>query len=816
MASIDKPPKPKPTPEDTPEPTAMELALKKVGIETPPQTEEVVETVDESPKARKAKKPEAFDPRDFTEEARKSYVQIGEELRAQGVEPRDLPAEVFAPANEKIDKIYELADAYRKRTDPKRKKNIVRGMQRAKDVLEGDVVAGIATSVEGELQKRENEKQLRRLAAKEFKKAVAAAPLAAEQKGPAVDKSEFAAPQYGKGGMQKEMDALQEPEPEALPGANEPWSIEMFSNGNQPKEETVPAAPAAPASYSPGFSDVPMYNSMAEAHAAAADSGAVAPSAEAGKREFHPDGSEYLDFVETHDVPVRPEGAPLEGVEPSGKAEQNIGKVSSEFRDDGLEYVTFTPPPEGTPKELKQKLRELVGKFRPGTREKAGKTNEALKENLKERSGELDAEAAKMGGLEKLFRSWGEDYNKLGWKTKLGLGLGLGIGAGALSFVSLPAAVACLSNIALQRIAGMSSAFLKYENSTQDGKWKKEVAMAKAMGQAGLMTGGMMLLVEGVKEGVQYAKETDLGEKMGEWFGNVRGYWHNVFSPEAAPAAEVSHSVGTTEVVPPPGPAAPEIAPHPAPVASVGESVAPVPAETPVVPQTPEQPLVEQEVPPAAPEINPATGLVDEQPPAPVETIVPTPVEEVQMQEEGLLLDGSGQPVLDGEGNPIHTGSYEASSEVTPSVPEASLEQAPEEVSGPAPIDTVDLVQSTVAPELPIEHMTEFTNANDLPIDPLHGHVFADADGATLAYGNSFEERLDVARGFARANPSTSVWVQAEKPIFYEGEWKPWVFEVKYGGFWRGIQEIGADGPVDPSRIHGINPDTFIRQLDEK
>jgi hypothetical protein len=124
------------------------------------------------------------------------------------------------------------------------------------------------------------------------------------------------------------------------------------------------------------------------------------------------------------------------------------------------------------------------------------------------------------------------------------------------------------------------------------------------------------------------------------------------------------------------------------------------------------------------------------------------------------------------------------------------------------PIDSVE-------PPVQFEHVKEFINPNKVPINPLQGHVFVDSSGAVLAYGNDYAARFNAAQDFAKANPNTSVWVQAEKPVFYEESWRPWVFEVKYGGFWRGMQVLGANGPPDPSSIGGINPDTFIKQLDK-
>ena len=175
--------------------------------------------------------------------------------------------------------------------------------------------------------------------------------------------------------------------------------------------------------------------------------------------------------------------------------------------------------------------------------------SERMKGYMSQRNGALDQRAGELGMIEKGFRSLGEQYNKLGWKSKLGVGLGLGIGAGALAAVSMPAAIACMSGIAVQRIAGLASSFLKYEKSTAEGKWQKEKAMAKAIAQSAAMTGAMLLLVEGVKEGVQWAK----GEEVHGW---LRDNWP--FGHHDAPVAPP-----TSVAAPAPEAAAPVAAPAP-------------------------------------------------------------------------------------------------------------------------------------------------------------------------------------------------------------------------------------------------------------
>ncbi len=190
---------------------------------------------------------------------------------------------------------------------------------------------------------------------------------------------------------------------------------------------------------------------------------------------------------------------------------------------------------DGTSKEWRDKLRGLIEVAENGTKEKF-EWWKSSEEHLTQRSRELNAETAKIRGLEGLFRSLGEKYNKYGWKTKLAVGLSLGLGAGALSTVSIPAAFACMSVVAIQRIAGMATMFLKFEKLKQDEKWGKEIAMAKAIGYTVVMGSAMMFLSEGVKEGIDYANQHQWGESVHNWIGTMLG--HHTTASEAGTVSE--------------------------------------------------------------------------------------------------------------------------------------------------------------------------------------------------------------------------------------------------------------------------------------
>src|SRR3989344_5509381 len=145
-----------------------------------------------------------------------------------------------------------------------------------------------------------------------------------------------------------------------------------------------------------------------------------------------------------------------------------------------------------------------------------------------------------------------------------------------------------------------------------------------------------------------------------------------------------------------------------------------------------------------------------------------------------------------------------------------NVEATPVEVPAPpaeAPVSSVETPSPVgETPTLQAEQVKEWTNPNGVKVDPLRGSVYQYPNGVPVAYGNG---ALEAAQNFAKANPNTSVWVQADKPVLYEGKLHQWVYEVKYGGFWRGMQILGADGPSDPSHIITIDPKALVKRLGE-
>lgn len=236
---------------------------------------------------------------------------------------------------------------------------------------------------------------------------------------------------------------------------------------------------------------------------------------------------------------------------------------------------------DATPSEARSKLRQVVGKLTAlaGKKERTAtpmpeESWQKQAEMLKQRSAELDTEAAKMGRVEKLFRALGEGYSKLGWKSKLAVGVGLGIGAGvSAAAVSLPAIMAFTFGIAAQRTAGLASMYLRFEKTSAS----KERAMMKAM----LYTAGM---TAGIAYAVREISETEIAQKTAEWLKEhypFTGGEAKVHSPQMP---------GTTY-----SPEAEQVM-HPAPAVATSVPEAPsaseaVPAHTGVA--APEMPSVE-------------------------------------------------------------------------------------------------------------------------------------------------------------------------------------------------------------------------------
>ncbi|MCX6790174.1 MAG: hypothetical protein NTV60_01455, partial [Candidatus Kaiserbacteria bacterium] len=236
---------------------------------------------------------------------------------------------------------------------------------------------------------------------------------------------------------------------------------------------------------------------------------------------------------------------------------------------------------EGTRSEWKTKLKGLVEKVVETT-----KNWGSSKEHFIRRNAELDARIENIGSTEKYFRTMGEKYNKLPFKYKVALGASLGLGA-VFTAGTLTSALPLLG-LASQRIAGLSTMYLKFEKKSHDEKWGKEKAMLKA----GVYT---VLMGWTMRQAIEFASETELAHSVQakvidfeKWLGSKLGY--------SAPVLEVSEGLAEA-------PKAPTSAPEalkPASAASAPESTAKVPINTGEKPSVDEAP--QTKVTPEAPE----------------------------------------------------------------------------------------------------------------------------------------------------------------------------------------------------------------------
>lgn len=443
-------------------------------------------------------------------------------------------------------------------------------------------------------------------------------------------------------------------------------------------------------------------------------------------------------------------------------AEESLSKLNP---NDVPEYIQKALAAGETPAGWKSKIRELVGKF--GEKVDWWKSSE---EHLIRRSQELDAEAEKIGVTEKGFRQMGEWYSKLGWKSKLLVGAGLGIGAGvSAATLSLPGILAFGTGIVAQRTLGLSTMYLKFEKNSHDEKWGKEKAMGKAIAYTAAMTGAMMLLSEGVKEAVKSEPGQEMTQWLkshypfGETSAVATGAGVSEATPSPAPISAPEASVQFEAPVTPtpeapiedvpvqpeviaPAPMQPEVsvpvpeeprnpnlfygnpgeqtdlAPNPLPPPPEVSASSPEAVAAPATPEILEGQNADIDdetrrkalefVTPSSPEapaseINPLTGLVDEQPPAPVETIIPNPVSPMDI-----------------------------------------------EIQQPTEPPQIDVIQNPETPAVSID-----TSAPQLEVSTTEPHLYVGTEaGDVFVYGGASTEQTGAILKYLTENPKATVY----------------------------------------------------------
>ena len=367
----------------------------------------------------------------------------------------------------------------------------------------------------------------------------------------------------------------------------------------------------------------------------------------------------------------------------------------------GAEPHEEIPAPEGTPKEWREKLRALIEGATEKTKEKVEWWKNAG-EHLVRRNTELDAQAEKLGGVERIFRTWGEKYNKLPFKYKVAVGASLGVGA-ALSAGTLVMALPLLG-IAAQRVTGLATMYLKFEKNSHQEKWGKEKAMLKA----GVYT---VLLGLAMKEAIEYASQTEIAHaaqaKVEGWLGNMLGHKPVPSElPKVVTMPEQASAVAQTPRVE--APVTPE-----QPAAAIGHQAsadvqaaamsprpegmpasATAPESTPLISVAAEasQPATAPEAVPVAQEAKPLAAAAPEV----KEPAAAAPEVEKLEADEGIVVTEIQIPV------PEPTEPFVAPIETVDTL------HAPAEVSAAAPVIEPEAPVAAVADELPKETVTSW------------------------------------------------------------------------------------------------------------
>lgn len=232
------------------------------------------------------------------------------------------------------------------------------------------------------------------------------------------------------------------------------------------------------------------------------------------------------------------------------------------FREYGEGY---TPLEDGTPKEWKERLRSLISSAKEKVTP-SGERAEKMRKYLAGRAEALGETAKKYGpGVEAFIRAKGEEYNKLSLTKKLLIGGVLGVGAAAFSTVSTPLATAFAINLGIQRVAGMSSMFLKIEKYLQDHKGKnigmgplriqdEKIKGAAAFGAIAYTA----FMGAAIGESVRVASESSYGQAVHEWLGrmlehrpaSISGISKDAPAPAPAPAASAPTSAASAAGAP--------------------------------------------------------------------------------------------------------------------------------------------------------------------------------------------------------------------------------------------------------------------------
>ncbi len=490
-----------------------------------------------------------------------------------------------------------------------------------------------------------------------------------------------------------------------------------------------------------------------------------------------------------------------------------------------------------TPAQSRGMLRNLVERLTEVTGAASERFTKS-KNYLNERAKKIDAEAGKMGSVEKMFRKMGEQYNKLSFREKLGVGVVLGASAVVSGGASIYLPYAFTSLLGVQRAYGMASMFLNQEKELRKKK-VGESGQIMGMKERAFLDAALYTLGAGyaIKEGIEVANEYGIVERMREGLSSILGY-----SPDTS----------GTDALKVERPAVAPEAPQPAAAAAAGE----VPTATPPVPELPSinvevkagqgyewmmkrvweglQELKSQGLDPntyaegsdARRLLNADTSSIDKV----VHDIAENPERgfytpdgrsfQVNLGDK-MSIDADGNIRLNDvvkapEGAPTTPAYHPETSGAQPEVrmppvePSTSAAPAPivepptlqeQVIVSPEPIKTVDLTQEqetvTLGPETAPPPASETNldfkvNANGLPVDVTRAGSYLDTQGNKIIFGGSLEERVAEAAKLVREDHSLVIYFDSTPPasIF---NWSP-NHEISKASWFE-----GSGGTVDPT-----------------
>jgi hypothetical protein len=491
------------------------------------------------------------------------------------------------------------------------------------------------------------------------------------------------------------------------------------------------------------------------------------------------------------------------------------------------------------------RMRELVHKVVDTTKEGFTKS----KDFLTNRDTSLTEKAKTLGkGTNELLLNLGEQYRKTPLKYKIALSAALIGGSlatgGASTFVTvLSAAKLGQRSVASAGVYALVNGLMEKRLANKEEKGIERTRMDNAIKH--FVSGGAALAVFSGLPGLALKEGFDAvgGGQLVSWLGNALGHTP---TPDIGEVRTATEDVAGKVSAP-----APAVSDVPRPTTPTTTNI--IEKIVDKVPKIPSEkigfydPSGEQQ---RLTELRFVQKDIDAPESAPSDTLVPPSGEgSGTTSAQANIVEGPNTNITPDVRERAEAWVVSNNSETAPASapsaepvlgkPEAPVPQAPEpaptpvETDTPSPGSASDFINPEQAtstqstPETPVlenppaEHLREFVNANNISVDPLHGHIFESTGGKVFAYGNDFSARYDTALDYAIAHPNTSVFVQAEKPALdlATGKLNLWVHEIKYEkglfGIGGGIKILNPIGPTSPDQIISVNPDTFTKQLDK-